>query len=185
MQQVNSGMSTILEHLQQQKPFETLEEEVFVALHLAANRLMEPWAKYLREAADLTEVQYNVLRILRGAGPEGIRVQELACRLITRSPDVTRLIDRLAKRSLVERTADPGDRRAVRVRITAAGLERLGPLDDRARTLLGELLGGVDRDTLVALTVGLVDVLDAVRAASGSESSSIHGVAADRRPEGR
>jgi DNA-binding MarR family transcriptional regulator len=156
-------MTSILRHIQQQKPFDTLEEEVFVGLQLAANRLMEPWARYLRESADLTEVQYNVLRILRGAGPQGLRVQELACRLIARSPDVTRLIDRLEGRSLVGRQADPGDGRAVRVHITSTGLERLKPLDDRARTLLGELLGGLERDRLETLRDILTEVLDGAR----------------------
>jgi DNA-binding MarR family transcriptional regulator len=156
-------MNSILEHIQQHRPFDTLEEEVFVGLQLAANRLMEPWARYLRDGADLTEVQYNVLRVLRGAGPEGLRVQELACRLITRSPDVTRLIDRLESRSFVGRRADPGDGRAVRVHITPGGLERLKPLDVRARAIVGELLGGLDRERLEQLRDVLGDVLDAAR----------------------
>ena len=156
-------MNAILRHLQQQRPFDTVAEEVFVGLQLAANRLMEPWARYLRETADLTEVQYNVLRILRGAGPDGVRVQELGCRLITRSPDVTRLIDRLERSSLVSRRPDPGDGRAVRVHITDTGLERLIPLDNRAKELLGEHLGRMDEERLSVLSGLLGEVLDAVR----------------------
>jgi DNA-binding MarR family transcriptional regulator len=156
-------MTSILEHIQQQRPFETLEEEVFVGLQLAANRLMEPWARYLRDSGDLTEVQYNVLRVLRGALPGGLRVQELACRLIARSPDVTRLIDRLEARALVARRADPGDGRAVRVHITSRGLDRLKPLDDRARAMMSELLGDLDRERLERLRDGLIEVLDAAR----------------------
>lgn len=166
-------MTSILDHIQQQRPFDTLEEEVFVGLQLAANRLMEPWARYLRESADLTEVQYNVLRILRGASPGGLRVQELACRLITRSPDVTRLIDRLAGRSLVDRRPDPEDGRAVRVHITASGLARLKPLDDRARAMLGGLLGGMDRGKLELLRDVLEEVLDGVQGSNDVGTDSL------------
>ena len=85
-------------YIRQQRGFRTLEEEVFVGLQLAADRLMAPWERTLRERADLTPVQYNVLRILRGAGAEGLWAGEIAARLIARSPDVTRLVDRLEKR---------------------------------------------------------------------------------------
>jgi DNA-binding MarR family transcriptional regulator len=87
--------STIQRHLKQSRPFSTLEEEVFVGLQLVSDRLMQPWAAYLKESADLSHVQYNVLRILRGAGQAGLSAGEVGERLITRSPDVTRLIDRL------------------------------------------------------------------------------------------
>jgi DNA-binding MarR family transcriptional regulator len=157
-------MTAILEHLQQRRPFETLEEEVFVGLQLAANRSMEPWARYLREVADLSEVQYNVLRILRGAGPEGLRVQDLACRLITRRPDMTRLIQRLEKQGLADRRTDPVDGRAVRIGISQAGLERLASVAEHAREGLLELFQPLGRERLEALRDGLCEVLDAVRA---------------------
>jgi DNA-binding MarR family transcriptional regulator len=153
--------SSIVRHLAQNRPFETLEEEVFVGLQLAAARLMEPWARHLRETAELTDVQYNVLRVLRGAGPEGMRVQAVACRLITRSPDVTRLVDRLEARGLVRRSVDEGDGRAVRLRITEAGLARIAPLDEGARRFLMRAMKGMDRAGLEALRDSLGEVLDA------------------------
>lgn len=148
--------------IRQQRPFTTLEEEVFVGLQLAANRLMEPWADYLRDEVGITEAQYNVLRILRGAGDSGLRVQELAGRLITRSPDVTRLIDRLVKLGLVERRPDPADGRAVRLHVTAGGLERIAPLDSKGRSMLKELLGPVSSSHLGALRDELNGVLEAL-----------------------
>lgn len=153
-----------MEHLRQNRPFETLEEEVFVGLQLAANRTMEPWAGYLREVGDLSELQYNVLRILRGAGPEGMRVQDVACRLVTRRPDATRLIQRLEKMRLVDRRADAGDGRAVRVGITAAGLARLKALAESGQAELVELFRPLGRERLEVLRDGLCEVLDAVRA---------------------
>lgn len=151
---------TIQRHLKQQRPFATLEEEVFVGLQLAAERTMEPWARRLRETADLSPVQYNVLRILRGAGAQGLSAGDIAERLITRSPDVTRLVDRLEKRGLVRRAPDPEDRRAVRVRITEEGNARLAELGDAARALIGDCFGGMERARLETLRDGLADVLE-------------------------
>ena len=144
-------MSLIARHIHQHRPFHSLEEEVFVGLQLVADRLMEPWAKHLRETADLTHVQYNVLRILRGAGDAGLWAGEVAERLITRSPDVTRIVDRLEKRGLVRRRRDSDDRRAVRVFITKAGLERMAPLDRAARTMLAQHLGSLGEARLTEL----------------------------------
>jgi DNA-binding MarR family transcriptional regulator len=136
--------STIQRYLKQNRPFRTVEEEVFLSIQVAADLLMEPWAAYLKETADLTPAQYNVLRILRGAG-------EIGERLVTRSPDVTRLIDRLEKRKLVRRKPDATDRRAVRVHITDAGREQVGALDTKARTMLPSLLERVPARKLTAL----------------------------------
>ncbi|HSJ13845.1 MAG TPA: MarR family transcriptional regulator [Longimicrobiales bacterium] len=153
-------------YIRQQRGFRTLEEEVFVGLQLAADRLMAPWERTLRERADLTPVQYNVLRILRGAGAEGLWAGEIAARLIARSPDVTRLVDRLEKRGLVSRCRDAVDGRAVRVHITAAGLERIGPLDEHVRTELHDVLGGLGEARLATLK----DALEAVLASVESRS---------------
>jgi DNA-binding MarR family transcriptional regulator len=143
--------STIQRYLKQNRPFRTVEEEVFLSIQVAADLLMEPWAAYLKEAADLTPAQYNVLRILRGAGDNGLWAGEIGERLITRSPDVTRLIDRLEKRKLVRRKPDATDRRAVRVHITDAGREQVAALDSKARTMLPSLLDRVPARKLTAL----------------------------------
>ena len=81
---------------------------------------------------------------------------------MTRSPDVTRLIDRLEARGLVRRAQDRTDRRAVRIRITAAGLERMEPLDAVASTRLKAVLGPLGRERLEQLRDLLGAVLDAV-----------------------
>lgn len=80
------------------------------------------------KTADLSSTQYNVLRILRGA-PEGLLCGEIADRMITRDPDITRLLDRLERRGLISRCRGTKDRRMVLARITTAGLRLLGRLD--------------------------------------------------------
>lgn len=154
--------SAIQRHLKQTRPFGSLEEEVFVGLQLVSDRLMQPWAAHLKATADLSHVQYNVLRILRGAGPRGLSAGEVGERLITRSPDVTRLIDRLEKRGLVQRQPDPEDRRAVRIGITADGLDLLRQLDQNGHSCLARVLGAVPTEDLAALRSILEGMLDAV-----------------------
>lgn len=141
----------ILKQLRQISPFGSLAEEVFIGVQIMADRLMAPWAETLKQAADLTPVQYNVLRILRGAGPTGLLAREISERLITRSPDVTRLVDRLVKRGLVDRSADPSDRRAVRVFITAEGLACIGSLDSLVSPVLMGAMARLGDERLEAM----------------------------------
>ena len=156
-------MSGLIQHyLKQQRGFSSLEEEVFLGLQIAADRLMDPWAKYLKDTADVTTVQYNVLRILRGAGPEGLLAGDVAERLIARSPDVTRLIDRLERRGLVSRYRDQEDRRAVRVCITQEGLDRIAPLDAASREMLIEHLRPLGKERLELLRDSIECVLQSV-----------------------
>ncbi len=89
---------------------------------------------------DLSGTQYNVLRILRGA-PEGLPCGEIASRMITRDPDVTRLLDRLEKRGLISRCRETKDRRTVMTRIAPAGLKLLAGLDDPIREAHRKQLG--------------------------------------------
>ncbi|HEX4311032.1 MAG TPA: MarR family transcriptional regulator [Acidobacteriaceae bacterium] len=117
------------------------EEAVFVELARTVDLLSRAPAQILREH-DLSPNQYNVLRILRGA-PEGLLCGEISNRMISRDPDITRLLDRLEKRSLIGRCRDNPDRRRVHVRITDKGLAFLGRLDgpvcDLHRRQLGHL----------------------------------------------
>ena len=103
------------------------------------------------KAEDLSPTQYNVLRILRGA-PEGLPCGEIASRMITRDPDVTRLLDRLEKRKLISRSREAADRRTVVARITADGLKLLGRLDEPVQTAHKKQLGHLGRERLRALT---------------------------------
>ncbi len=104
------------------------EQEAFVALQRAAARLMDGVAELLKPHG-LRPAQYNALRILRGAHPEQLSCRQVAARMMTREPDLTRLLDRLEKAGLVRRQRQPSDRRVVRVGITAAGLELLSQID--------------------------------------------------------
>ena len=101
----------------------------------------------LLKSEDLTSTQYNVLRILRGA-PEGLSCGEIAERMITRDPDITRLLDRLEKRGLVTRWRDTADRRSVFTRISSDGLALLARLDEPIQQLHREQLGHLGREKL-------------------------------------
>ncbi len=102
------------------------------------------------KAEDLSSTQYNVLRILRGA-PEGLACGAIASRMITRDPDVTRLLDRLEKRGLISRSRETRDRRTVMVQITAEGLKVLDRLDEPMQTAHRRQLGHLGRERLQAL----------------------------------
>ena len=115
--------------LKQGKPFASLEEEVFLSALRTADQLLWGEIELLR-AAELTFPQYNVLRILRGAGADGVSCSEIAARMVTRDPDITRLLDRLEGRALVARGRDARDRRVIVPRITKKGLELLAGLDE-------------------------------------------------------
>lgn len=116
------------------RPPASLEERIFLALLKAADALGQE-AEQLTRSANLTGTQYNVLRILRGAGPEGLACRAIGERMITHDPDITRLLDRLEKQRLITRERQKDDRRVVKTRITPRGLELLKPLDQPMRDL--------------------------------------------------
>ena len=113
---------------QASSPGVALEDHIFVAILKTADALSQE-AEQLIKSAGLTMAQYNVLRILRGAGEQGLCCRELAERMITRDPDVTRLLDRLERRGLLARSRDSKDRRIITLRISAAGRRVLKDLD--------------------------------------------------------
>jgi len=110
------------------------EAEVFVNLVRTADAL-ERGAEAFLKPYGLSGTQYNVLRILRGAGQSGLACREIACRLISHDPDITRLLDRMESRGLITRAREVKDRRVVKTRITAEGLRILRELDDPIREL--------------------------------------------------
>ena len=114
--------------IKQRKPFQTLQQEAFLNLQRTADALMRAVAEVLKPAG-LSPAQYNVLRILRGAGPEGLACREVGERMVTRDPDITRLLDRLEERGLVGRSREREDRRVITTRITGEGLRILKRLD--------------------------------------------------------
>ena len=126
------------------------EEAVFLELLRTTDMLSRGLVKVLR-TEDLSGTQYNVLRILRGS-PEGLPCGEIASRMITRDPDITRLLDRLEKRGLISRCRETKDRRMVMARITPEGLKLLAGLDEPVQTAHRKQLGHLGRERLRALT---------------------------------
>ena len=144
--------------LQMKKPFASAAEEAYLNLQRTANALQQRLMETLRPF-ELTPTQYNVLRILRGAGGEPLTCGQVGERMVTREPDVTRLLDRLEKRHLVSRSRDSRDRRVVTARITAQGLEVLSGLDDPVHDLHTAQLGHLSEADLERL----IDLLEKSR----------------------
>jgi DNA-binding MarR family transcriptional regulator len=119
------------------------EEAAFLDL-LRTTDMLSRGLVHVLKTEDLSSTQYNVLRILRGAlrsSPAGLPCGEIASRMITRDPDVTRLLDRLEKRGLISRCRETNDRRTVRARITPEGLKLLSRLDEPVQTAHRKQLG--------------------------------------------
>jgi DNA-binding MarR family transcriptional regulator len=130
------------------RPAASLEEAAFLDL-LRTCDLLSRGPALLLKTEGLSPTQYNVLRILRGS-QEALACGEIAGRMITRDPDVTRLLDRLEKRRLISRCRETGDRRMVKARITPEGLKLLarldGPIQEIHRKQLGHLGKALVRD---------------------------------------
>jgi DNA-binding MarR family transcriptional regulator len=127
----------------------SLEEAVFLELLRTTDMLSRGLVQILK-VEDVSSTQYNVLRILRGA-PQGLPCGEIASRMITRDPDVTRLLDRLEKRELISRCRETEDRRTVRARIAPEGLKLLARLDEPVQAAHRKQLGHLGRRRLQAL----------------------------------
>lgn len=125
------------------------EEVAYLDLLRTCDLLSRRPAQLLK-VADLSATQYNVLRILRGAR-EGLPCGEIANRMITRDPDVTRLLDRLEKRGLIQRCRETSDRRVVSARITPQGLTLLAKLDQPVQQVHRQQLGRLGPKRLKAL----------------------------------
>ena len=135
------------------------EESAFLDLLRTTDLLARGLATVLK-AENLSANQYNVLRILRGS-PDGLPCSEIASRMITRDPDITRLLDRLEKRNLISRCRETKDRRMVIARIAPDGLKLLGRLDEPVEEGHRKQLGHLGRQRLRALT----ELLHAARSA--------------------
>jgi DNA-binding MarR family transcriptional regulator len=122
------------------------EEAVFLELLRTTDMLSRGLVQVLK-GEDVSTTQYNVLRILRGA-PDGLPCSQIASRMITRDPDITRLLDRLEKRALIARCRETKDRRTVMTHITQEGLELLGRLDEPVQATHRKQLGHLGRERL-------------------------------------
>jgi len=150
--------SRLQAELKQKVAFASREQEAYLALMRTADALQTKIEAKLKEFG-LTGTQYNALRILRGAGREGLPCSEVGERMITRDPDITRLLDRLQKRGLVTRCRDKRDRRVVYGKITAAGLKLLGEMDAPVEKHGREMLRHLGQVKLQQL----IDLLELVR----------------------
>jgi DNA-binding MarR family transcriptional regulator len=135
-----------------------LEDRIFVALLRAADGLGQEVEQFLKSAG-LTGAQYNVLRILRGAEPEGLACRGIGEAMISRDPDITRLLDRMEKQNLITRERQTDDRRVVKTRVTAKGLEILKGLDAPVREMHKQQFRHMTSGQLKDLA-GLLEALD-------------------------
>lgn len=149
---------TLLEELRQTKPFASLEEEALLSIVRTSAVLMDEFEQMLKPHG-ITATQYNVLRILRGSEPGGLCRNELRDRMLTRMPDVTRLLDRMEEAGLVERARGAEDRRMVGTRITKDALRLLAKLDKVVAEDQKRRFQGVSGKQLQSL----IDVLGKVR----------------------
>ncbi len=151
--------SRLQKEIKKQKPFESAEQEAYLNLMRTAQILQEPFEK-LMKPLNLSATQYNVLRILRGAG-EPLPCGQIGDRMVTRDPDITRLLDRLEKRGLITRQRTATDRRVVLASITTEGLRLLKLLDQPVMDLHVKQLGHLGKDKLRSL----IDLLETSREA--------------------
>ncbi len=141
--------------LRKKRPFELPEEEAFLNIHRTRELLAAPFDRLFRERG-ISDAQYNVLRILRGVAAQGLPCNEIAERMVSRDPDVTRLVDRLEKAGWVERVRIASDRRVILVRITPAGVKVTNELDKPIGELHRSQLGHLTRAELDELNRLLV-----------------------------
>ena len=160
--------------LKQKIPFTSREAEAYLSLLRTADALQTQVEAKLK-LFGLTGTQYNALRILRGAGPEGLPCREIGERMITRDPDITRLLDRLEARGLVARSRQKKDRRVVQARITPAGTQLLKKLDRPMDAMHRKQFAHVPAAHLKQLLEHLKEIRSAVaqiKACAGDEEES-------------
>jgi DNA-binding MarR family transcriptional regulator len=147
---------------QRKRPQPSPEEEVYLSILRTAEALSWGVSETLK-VADLTPTQYNVLRILRGAAPEGATCGQISERMVTKDSDITRLLERLDARGLITRSRDGQDKRYITVKITNEGLGLLASLDDPIARCHERQLGHLGKAQLTSLR----KLLDVARAAGG------------------
>lgn len=131
----------------QERPFSSVEEEALLNLLRTSDCLNRAFHRKTRNWG-LTSTQYNVLRILRGAYPNGLTCTAIGERMITAVPDITRLLARLKSMELIEQQRDEQDRRVVWTCISAVGLEKLRAMDPVIQRVPGELFGHMNQAEL-------------------------------------
>jgi DNA-binding MarR family transcriptional regulator len=149
---------SLQQDLKQKKPFRSLQQEAYLSVVRTATALTDAMEDLVK-ARGISATQYNVLRILRGSGAEGLCRNALRDRMLTRMPDMTRLLDRMEEAGLVVRVREGDDRRMVMTRITAQGRELLDELDAPVMALHRKQMRGLTDVQLRSLS----DLLTLVR----------------------
>ena len=175
-------MAALKQEIAQQQPFSGPEEEALLNVMRTADCLERAFQHRTRRWG-ITSTQYNVLRILRGAEPDGLTCTAIGERMITAVPDITRLLARLASLKLIRRQRDRKDRRVMWTRISAAGLELLRQMDPVILQAPKELLGHLGKKEIADLT----RLLEAARknCSDGQEAVTCDGGAAGVSCDGR
>jgi DNA-binding MarR family transcriptional regulator len=153
----------LLREIHKNKPFDTVQQEVFLNVVRTADHLMRAFDELLKPHG-LSPTQYNVLRILRGIGEthaNGIPCKTIGEHMITRDPDITRLLDRLAARGMITRQRDTQDRRVVSTKITGEGMKVLKELDKPVLELHRQQLSHMGEGKMEQL----IDLLELARQA--------------------
>jgi DNA-binding MarR family transcriptional regulator len=145
--------SSLATALKQKRPFVSLEQEVYLSILRTASELSYAVDRFFR-SFDITPSQYNVLRILRGAGTDGLCRNEISERMVTPTPDMTRLLDRMEKTGWVTRERAEEDRRQVSTHITRSGMDLLARLEKPTGDFVTPLFAGTTtRDLKTVLKV--------------------------------
>jgi DNA-binding MarR family transcriptional regulator len=144
-------MTSLKSEIAQASPFSSVEEEAFLNLMRTSDCLQRALQQRIR-GFGLTSTQYNVLRILRGAQPDGLTCAAIGARMIAMEPDITRLLARLKRLKLIRQHRDRHDRRVVWTQISDAGLDLLLAMDPVIQRIPRELLGHVNGAALAELT---------------------------------
>ncbi len=153
-QEAGSPASRLQQELRQTRPFRSLTHVAFLSLLRTADVARSRFSD-LFEREGVTLQQYNVLRILRGAGEGGLPTLEIGSRMIERTPGVTRIVDRLERKGLVRRERHAADRRQVWCHITPRGLDLLARLDGPVAAGDAAIFEGMDEGELEALVTSL------------------------------
>jgi DNA-binding MarR family transcriptional regulator len=151
-------VSKLQKELKQSKPFKSLEDEVILNIVRTAEYLASAVNEVFKDV-DLTGTQYNALRILRGAGSEGLSCSEISERMVTKESDITRLLDRIEARGFISRERPANNRRMVIARITDEGLRVLTELDEPVHEINRQLVGHLGEKKLTLFN----ELLEAVR----------------------
>lgn len=149
--------SRLQAELKQTKPFPRRSGEALLSVLRTAALLQHQLNEALRPVG-ITDSQYNVLRILRGAGPAGLCGREIGERMVAMVPDISRLLTRMEELELLQRERDAGDRRHVTARITPKGLRTLDAATPRLEAVERARFGHLGGDRLQQLIEGLADV---------------------------